>query len=79
MSKQTAVEWLQEEITNRQNGNGDSKSMNEIFDQALTMHKEQIVDAHIEGQRVFDNYEHTQWTTDQAEQFYNETYGGNNE
>jgi len=43
------------------------------------MEKEQIVDAHIEGQRVFDNYEHTQWTTDQAEQYYNETYGGQDE
>ena len=36
--------------------------------------KEQIIDAHIEGQRVFDNYKHTQWTTDQAEYYYNETY-----
>ena len=40
----------------------------------LEQEKEQIVDAHIEGQRVFDNYQHTQWTTDQAEQYYNETY-----
>jgi hypothetical protein len=40
----------------------------------LEMEKEQIVDAHIEGQRVFDKYDHTQWTTDQAEQYYNETY-----
>lgn len=39
------------------------------------MEKEQMIDAHIEGQRVFDNYQHTQWTTDQAEQYYNETYG----
>ena len=36
--------------------------------------KERIIDAHIEGQRVFDNYKHTQWTTDQAEYYYNETY-----
>jgi len=42
----------------------------------LEKEKEQILDAHIEGQRVFDNYQHTQWTTDQAEQFYNETYKG---
>ena len=38
------------------------------------MEKEQIVDAHIEGQRVFDKHPHTQWTNDQAEQYYNETY-----
>jgi len=36
--------------------------------------KEQIVDAHIEGQRVFDDYSHTQWTNDQAEFYYNETF-----
>jgi hypothetical protein len=39
------------------------------------MEKEQIVDAHIEGQRVFDKHPHTQWTNDQAEQYYNETHG----
>jgi hypothetical protein len=38
------------------------------------MENEQIIDAHIEGQRVFDKHDHTQWTTDQAEQYYNETY-----
>jgi len=35
------------------------------------------MDAHIEGQRVFDKFPHTQWTNDQAEKYYNETYGGN--
>ena len=44
------------------------------FDQALAMEKEQIVNSHIEGQRVFDKHDHTQWTTDQAEQYYIETY-----
>jgi hypothetical protein len=39
--------------------------------------KEQIIDAHIEGQRVFDNYPHTQWTNDQAEDYYNQTYNQN--
>ena len=38
------------------------------------MEKEQIIDAHIEGQRVFDDYQHTQWTTDQSEQYYLQTY-----
>ena len=37
--------------------------------------KEQLIDAHIEGQRVFDKHPHTQWTTDQAELYYNENYG----
>jgi len=38
------------------------------------MEKEQIMDAHIEGQRVFDKHPHTHWTNDQAEQYYNEMY-----
>jgi len=38
------------------------------------MEKEQIIDAHIEGQRVFDKHPHTQWTNGQAEAYYNETF-----
>jgi hypothetical protein len=52
-------------------------SFAEAIDKAvelLKMEKEQLIDAHIEGQRVFDEHPHTQWTTDQAEQYYNETY-----
>jgi hypothetical protein len=44
------------------------------WDMYLEKEKEQIIDAHIEGQRVFDKYQHTQWTNDQAEQYYNQTY-----
>lgn len=50
------------------------KSFDEFIQPYLAMEKEQIIDAHIEGQRVFDKHDHTQWTTDQAEQYYNETY-----
>jgi hypothetical protein len=49
--------------------------MYELIEQAKKMEKQQIIDAHIEGQRVFDKHPHTQWTNDQAEQYYNETYG----
>jgi len=45
-----------------------------LFQQAKAMHKEEIMDAHIEGQRVFDKLPHTQWTNDQAEQYYNELF-----
>jgi len=68
MSKQTVVEWLQEEITNRQNGNGDSKSMNEIFDQALAMEKEQIEDAYHKGFLDIDY---------KPKGYYNSTYKNN--
>ena len=42
--------------------------------QMLEKEKEVIMDAHIEGQRVFDKFPHTQWTNDQAEQHYNELF-----
>lgn len=42
--------------------------------QMLEKEKEVIMDAHIEGQRVFDKFPHTQWTNDQAEQYYNQTF-----
>ena len=40
----------------------------------LEKERKVIEDAHIEGQRVFDNYPHTEWTNHQAEQYYNETF-----
>ena len=67
--KQTAVEWLFDKLWNTDK---DKFAWYSILKQAKSMEKEQIVDAHIEGQRVFDDYNHTQWTTDQAEQYYNE-------
>jgi hypothetical protein len=81
MSKQTAVEWMVEQVELISNNKTLSKKdavklYDEVIHQSKAMEKEQIEDAHIEGQRVFDNYQHTQWTTDQAEQYYNETYGG---
>ena len=69
--KGTAVEWLFEKLWNTDK---DKFTWYAILKQAKEMEKEQIVDAHIEGQRVFDDYNHTQWTTDQAEQYYNETF-----
>lgn len=80
-SKQTAVEWLIKKLQNRQNGIFDGLphlSLDEIYNQAKQMEKEQIEDAHIEGQRVFDKYPHTEWTNDQAELYYEQTYGKQN-
>ncbi len=69
--KQTAVEWLIYEIADSFKTPNQWKK---VINQAKAMEKEQIIDAHIEGQRVFDKHDHTQWTTDQAEKYYNETY-----
>lgn len=72
--KQTTVEWLEKKFIKLEKTTGVYGIMYELLARAKAMEKEQIVDAHIEGQRVFDNYNHTQWTTDQAEQYYSETF-----
>lgn len=76
--KQNSVDWLISCITEDQMVK--AKSLNEwleIFEQAKAMHKEEIVDAYIEcwmndGGNGFHKVK-------EAEQYYNETFGGNNE
>ena len=68
-NKQSSVEFLLENLHLQH-----STKWDEIVEQAKAMHKEEIMDAHIEGQRVFDKFPHTQWTNDQAEQYYNELF-----
>jgi transcriptional regulator of heat shock response len=70
----TAVEYIQQEFLKKLTDENYNISFDEIIEKAKAMNKEQIIDAHIEGQRVFDKHDHTQWTNDQAEQYYNETY-----
>ena len=76
--KQTAVEWLVEELSDVL-GPMDTNSIRDLLlmdaiNRAKEMEKEQIEDAHIEGQRVFDDYPHTQWTTDVAEAYYKRVF-----
>ena len=81
MRPQTAVHWLIAKLVYAYDVKKalgielDMDDINSYSEQAKEMEKEQIADAHIEGQRVFDKHPHTQWTNDQAEQYYNETYG----
>ena len=51
-----------------------SRMIEAKIESMLEKEKEVIMDAYIEGQRVFDKFPHTQWTNDQAEQYYNETF-----
>ena len=64
----TAVEWFNQQLVDRQNGNGDSRSRDEIFEQAKEMEKEQIVNSHYQG------YRSDIGTTEVSEQYYNETF-----
>ena len=73
MSKQTAVEWLVEQIKSDQNQKALSPSeWMEVIEQAKAMEREQIIDAYLQGS--------FNWQRQGATQFYNETYkGGSNE
>ena len=76
-ANRTALEWLEYEFVKLESTIGVHSSMYHLIEKAKEMEKEQIVDAHIEGQRVFDKHPHTQWTNGQAEAYYNETFNTN--
>lgn len=63
MKKQTAVEWLVEQLEYRL----ESLPEHNLFDQAIEMEKEQIIDA-------YDKGEFNQGCNEDAEEYYNETY-----
>ena len=68
MSKQTAVEWLIEELND--NGFSHLDLAADIIEQAKEMEKEQIKDAHLIGLITSMEME----ATKQSEQYYNETF-----
>jgi D-hexose-6-phosphate mutarotase len=82
MAQHTAVEWLINKIIAKQNGKGDSISMDEIFKQAKEMEKQQMIDfafdtyyfisgiMKVPFHQVSENKIH-------AETNYTETYGNN--
>jgi hypothetical protein len=80
MSKQTAVEWLMPNILElslllslrRISQRNCELKMLKLFDQAKAMEREQIEDAWCDG----NDSEPKEITGDYAEQYYNETYGG---
>jgi hypothetical protein len=76
-SKQTAVQWFNQQLVDRQNGNGDSRSWDKILQQALEMEREQIVEAYQAGDGGAYSLQDTKlW----GQEFYNERYqGGKNE
>ena len=84
MSKQTAVNWLRDEaiklvvqaMQGILNKNTLEYQISEIVTQALQMEREQIETAYQAGDGDAYNLKETKtW----AEQYYNETYGGQDE
>ncbi len=72
MSKMTAVQWLVEQI----NPYGVSVHQ-DLFEQALQMEREQIQDAFYHGVDIDAFNVNNKWT--EAEKYYEQTHGGQDE
>jgi hypothetical protein len=70
----TSVEWFNQQLVDRQNGNGDSRSRDEIFQQAKEMEKKIIAQAFEDGDY---NYFYSKKTGKEFEsglEYYNEKF-----
>jgi hypothetical protein len=79
MKQQTAVEWLQIQLKNGVDFNPlDSlsypKAVDNLFEQAKQMEKEQLVKAWDDGDYAYFYSKETGRDFDNGEQYYNETY-----
>lgn len=70
MKNKTAVEWLKEKLPSL--FLDDSGHYKELFQQALEMEKEQIIDAIFFG--IHLEYNNIDSPLERAEQYYNETF-----
>ena len=68
-NKLTAVQWMAKQILNL---NKSDATWSEIYDQALYMEKEQIIDAWLSGEN--DGSLEQKSFIEMAEEYYNETY-----
>jgi riboflavin synthase alpha subunit len=68
--QQTAVEWYSQQIVDKQNGNGDSRSLDEIFEQAKEIEKVQM----IQFARNYMRYIYDKGVVT-VDEFYEQTYG----
>ena len=80
-NKQSSIEWLNDELASLNfdylTGLIDNKEYNErhkvIMEQAKTMHKEEVTEAFYVGSYEYNNFDSN------STEYYNETFGGNNE
>jgi hypothetical protein len=64
-SKQTVVDWLSKELMNVE---PNTFGWDKLIEQSKEMYKQEIIDAWEDG--------HDSFSTRNAEQYYNETFGG---
>lgn len=70
MEKQTAVEWLRQELLKRDM----DKSIKDLFEQAKQMEKEQISKAWDDGDYAYFYSKETGRDFDNGEEYYNEKF-----
>ena len=76
--KQSSIEWLENQLKERYS----LMNSEPLFEEAKAMHKEEIESAIIYAERehnILGNVWPTQTVLDKAQDYYNETFGGNNE
>ena len=71
--KQTAVEWLIEQLKKPYS----DKYIMDIIDQAKAMEKQDIINAYRDGRSDQQSEKPSRFYNRMAEQYYNEIYGGN--
>jgi hypothetical protein len=81
MSKQTAVEWLQEQLKkgvdfNPLDKNSYLDNVEKLFNQAKAMEREQIEDAWNGGDYAYFYSKETGRDFEDGSEYYNETYKG---
>jgi hypothetical protein len=76
--KQTAVEWLKEQIEcfgNKHELQMSWDTLDELLEQALELEKQQIEDAYVDGFKECEKiHEEAFFIQDLSEKYYNETY-----
>jgi len=73
MSKQTAVEWFQEQIIKIVNGTCELSEI-QIFEQAKAMEKEQIIEAYLTPLSNEYWFQKDEILNQESKKYYNETY-----
>jgi hypothetical protein len=72
MEKQTAVNWLSDNLISEPLSEAHFKHNSECWDKANEMFEQQIIDAHLKGQR--EDIDFINEAKQEAEQYYNKTF-----
>lgn len=70
--KQTSIEWLIEQYNQYRPGQMPNTLFKEVCEQAIKMHKQEIIDAHGEDRSYLQD--DGSWKRINGEQYYSETF-----